>query len=50
MLGTISPNVAAAAVALHRSHARAPVLDCLDAALSKRTGSIADFGPDVYQP
>lgn len=50
MLGTISSNVAAAAVALHRSHARAPVLECLDVALRQRTGSIADFGPDVCAP
>ena len=41
MLGTISPNVARAAVGLHRSHPQAPVLDVLDTVLRDRTGSLA---------
>ncbi len=44
MPGTISPDVARAAVALHRSHPHAPVLDVLVTVMRQRTGSLSDFG------
>ena len=47
MLGTISPNVARAAVGLHRSHSHAPSLDVLDAVMRDRAGSLVDFGSSI---
>lgn len=44
MTGTISPDVASAAVALHRTHPQAPALEVLDVVMRQRVGSLRDFG------
>ena len=49
MQGTISPDVARAAVAIHRSHPQAPPKDVLDLVMLRRTGRLADFG-DAIEP
>ena len=45
--GTIGPDVARAAVALHRSHPNVPSMDVFDVCLRQRTGRLADFGAEV---
>ena len=47
MSGTIGPDVARAAVALHRSHPNVPAVDVLDVCLRQRTGRLADFGDEL---
>ena len=47
MTGTIGPDVARAAVALHGSHPQSTALDILDVCLRQRTGRVSDFGPAV---
>lgn len=47
MTGTISPDVARAAVALRRSHPHAPAREALHVVMRHRTGSLQDFG-DIH--
>lgn len=47
MVGTISPDVTRAAVALHRSHPQAPALDVLDLTMRQRAGSLRDLGDAI---
>jgi hypothetical protein len=44
MTTTIGTDLARAAVALRRSHPRAPALDVLDVVLRRHRGSLQDFG------
>jgi hypothetical protein len=48
MLGTLGPDVARAAVALHRSHPHRSVLDVLDAVMHRRSGSLEHFGDAIH--
>lgn len=50
MAGTISPDVARAAVALRKSHPHAPALEVLDVVMRQRAGCLADFGADQLDP
>lgn len=50
MVGTISPDVARAAVALRKSHPHAPALEVLDVVMRQRAGHLADFGADQLDP
>lgn len=43
------PNIAAAAVALRRSHPRAPAMDVLDLVMQGHEGTVIDFS-DPTQP
>ena len=47
MTGTIGPDVARVAVALHRNHPTTPVLSVLDTCMQHRRGSLADFGTEI---
>lgn len=47
MQGTIGPDVARAAVALHKSHPKAPAKEVLDVVMRGRSGSVADFGDSI---
>jgi hypothetical protein len=47
MIGTIGPDVARAAVALHRSHPAVPALAVLDTCMRQRTGRLGDFGAEI---
>ena len=49
MSGTISPNVAAAAVALHKGHPQATPRDVLDTVMRGRSGGLDEFG-DTIKP
>lgn len=44
MQSTLGPDVARAAVGLHRSHPHVPVLEVLDATMRNRSGRLSDLG------
>lgn len=47
MLGTISPDVARAAVGLRRSHPTVSAREVLDVVMRQRGGAVADFGDSI---
>jgi hypothetical protein len=47
MQGTISPDVARAAIALRRSHPHVTPKEVLELVMQQRAGRVADFGSEI---